>query len=121
MALSFIKKEKMNSGQNVIETHESIAVDIIQNSSENTKKIIEEDNSSNKKIYINNALAEASKEFKKIFLDKYESFRDYISNAEYASVANLIIKAIPEVVSERTILFTFKNTFEVVLFDKNTE
>jgi len=121
MALSFIKKEKMNNEQNVIETHESIAVDIIQNSSENTKKIIEEDNSSNKKIYINNALAEASKEFKKNFLDKYESVKDYISNAEYASVANLIIKAIPEVVSERTILFTFKNTFEVVLFDKNTE
>ena len=32
-----------------------------------------------------------------------------------------MLKATPEVVSDKTILFTFKNNFEVVLFEKNIQ
>ena len=32
-----------------------------------------------------------------------------------------MLKATPEVVSDKTVLFTFKNSFEVVLFDKNIQ
>ena len=42
-----------------------------------------------------------------------------MSNKEYNSVANLMQKATPEVVSEKNVLFSFKNNFEVVLFEKN--
>jgi hypothetical protein len=32
-----------------------------------------------------------------------------------------MLKATPEVVSDKTVMFTFKNSFEVVLFDKNIQ
>ena len=37
----------------------------------------------------------------------------------YISLVNLLVKATPEVVSNKNILFTFKNDFEIVLFEKN--
>ena len=74
-----------------------------------------------KQIRINNTLAGANKESKKLLADKYNVVGDYISNKEYNSICNLMCKATPEVVSDKNILFTFKNGFEVVLFDKNVE
>ena len=71
------------------------------------------------KIKINNALSGANKDLKIEFLNQYKNIKEYVSMKEYNSLANLMLKATPEVVSDKTILFTFKNNFEVVLFDKN--
>lgn len=72
-----------------------------------------------KEIKINNALCGADKLLKNSFVKNYENIKEYLSNKEYNSVANLMQKATPEVVSENNILFSFKNSFEVVLFEKN--
>ena len=72
-----------------------------------------------KEIKINNALCGADKLLKNSFVKNYENIKEYLSNKEYNSVANLMQKAMPEVVSENNILFSFKNSFEVVLFEKN--
>lgn len=72
-----------------------------------------------KEIKINNALCGADKLLKNSFVKKYENIKEFLSNKEYNSVANLMQKATPEVVSENNILFSFKNNFEVVLFEKN--
>lgn len=74
-----------------------------------------------KKNRVNNALAEANKELKKDFIKKYNEIKEYVSSKEYNSLSNLLLKATPEVVSSRNVLFSFKNGFEVVLFDKNIE
>ena len=72
-----------------------------------------------KEIKINNSLCGADKSLKNSFIKEYENIKEFLSNKEYNSVANLMQKAIPEVVSEKNVLFSFKNDFEVVLFDKN--
>ena len=72
-----------------------------------------------KEIKINNALCGADKLLKNSFVKNYENIKEFLSNKEYNSVANLMQKATPEVVSENNILFSFKNSFEVVLFEKN--
>ena len=72
-----------------------------------------------KEIKINNSLCGADKSLKNSFIKEYENIKEFLSNKEYNSVANLMQKAIPEVVSEKNVLFSFKNNFEVVLFDKN--
>ena len=90
-----------------------------------TNKTIEqtgkkEDNSQDiDKIKINNAFSGANKDLKIDFINNYKNIKEYVSVKEYNSIANLMLKATPEVVSDRTILFTFKNSFEVVLFNKN--
>lgn len=72
-----------------------------------------------KEIKINNSLCGADKSLKNSFIKEYENIKEFLSNKEYNSVANLMQKAIPEVVSEKNVLFSFKNNFEVVLFEKN--
>ena len=79
----------------------------------------EKENSNEKEVKINNSLCGADKLLKNEFVKGYENIKEYLSNKEYNSVANLMQKATPEVVSEKNILFSFKNNFEVVLFDKN--
>lgn len=74
-----------------------------------------------KKININNAFYGADKELKKEFLSKYSKIKEYVANKEYNSISNLLLKATAEVVSNKNIIFTFKNNFEVVLFDKNID
>ena len=71
------------------------------------------------KIKINNALSGANKDLKNEFLKEYIRIKEYVSVKEYNAISNLMLKATPEVVSDKTILFTFKNNFEVVLFEKN--
>ena len=72
------------------------------------------DDSETKKINVNNALSGANKKMKTEFIEKYQDINEYVSNKEYNSLINLLVKATPEVVSDKNILFTFKNNFEVV-------
>lgn len=74
-----------------------------------------------KQIKINNSFYNANKELKIEFLSKYGDLNEYISSKKYNSIASLMVKATPEVIGETNILFRFKNTFEVVLFDKNID
>ena len=73
------------------------------------------------KIKVNNALSGANKELKNEFIREYSKIKEYVSVKEYNAISNLMLKATPEVVSDKTILFTFKNNFEVVLFEKNIQ
>lgn len=75
----------------------------------------------NKKIKINNTLYGANKQLKIDFIANFKQIEEYLSNKEFNSIANLLNKSNPEVVSDKNVLFTFKNSFEVVLFDKNIE
>lgn len=98
---------------------------------EDTNKIVNNMNDNNiednklkseiKNIKINNALSGASKDLKKEFISKYNLIKEYVFNKEYNSLANLLLKCVPEVVSDKNIIFTFKNNFEVILFEKNEE
>ena len=74
----------------------------------------------NRKININNCLYNANKQLKIEFVNNFDSIKEYVTNKKYNSIANLLLKSTPEVVGETNILFTFKNNFEVVLFEKNT-
>ena len=76
---------------------------------------------SEKDILINNVLSGADKELKNNFIEKFDSINDYLTDKDYNSIANLLKKSTPEVVSAKNLLFTFKNNFEVVLFDKNID
>lgn len=89
--------------------------------SSNEKNIQNEDIIDNNvlKIRINNALCNAELKLKKDFISKYESIKEYVSSKDYNAIANLLLKASPEVVSDENIIFTFKNNFEVVLFNRN--
>ena len=111
ITLKFNKNDIKNSEIDEKETKNDIKI-------EKNEEIITEND---KDIYINNAFVGANKELKNQFLDKYIEVNDYLTNKEYNSIANLLTKSTPEVVSEDYIIFTFKNNFEVVLFDKNIE
>ncbi len=75
----------------------------------------------NKNILINNCLSLANKRSKIEFIDKFNIIKDYVTDKKYNSIANLLLKSSPEVVSEKNILFTFNKEFEVILFDKNVD
>ncbi len=115
MALIFNNdiKNVETSASNCVKEEKKETVELNELNDNNDKK--------NKEIKINNALAEADKNLKKEFLTKYDTISEYISSKEYNSIANLLSKAIPEVVAKSNIIFTFKNDFETVLFDKNEE
>ena len=87
------------------------------------KKSIEkkEDNDELKKIKINNALYGANKDLKKEFNNNFLKINEYVSSKEYNSISNLLLKSVPEVVSDKNIIFTFNDNFEVLLFNKNEE
>ena len=72
-----------------------------------------------KDILINNVLCKADKKLKVEFNKEYSKINDYLTKKEYNSLASLLVKGVPEVVSDEIILFTFENNFEIVLFDKN--
>ncbi len=103
------KEMEENIEQNNIEIEEN------EKKKENSKHLYD------KELRINNTFALADKEIKKDFLKKFKKIKDYVSDSEYSSVVNLLLKSTPEVVSEKNILFVFKKTFEVILFDKNIE
>ena len=105
-SLIFDEKKK----ENIVETQEIGKKNDIKNDNKNSKE---------NEIKINNSLYGADKTLKNTFIKGYENIKEYLSNKEYNSVANLMQKATPEVVSEKNVLFSFKNNFEVVLFEKN--
>ena len=118
MALLFL--ENANNSPKQVQTIQQ-PIEIKQETIEPVKEETEEDSNEMdlNKIKINNALSEANKDLKKEFLEEYSKIREYVSVKEYNAISNLMLKATPEVVSDKTILFTFKNNFEVVLFEKN--
>ena len=73
----------------------------------------------NKKIIINNAFYGANKEIKTKFLEDYSKIKDYMYKKEYTNIINLLEKSVPQVVSDNSIIFSLKNNFEVILFEKN--
>lgn len=79
------------------------------------------DNLENKEIHINNALSTANKVLKNNFLEEFKKINDYIIDKEYNSICSLLIKSSPEVVSEKHIIFTFDNSFDVLLLNKNVK
>ena len=125
MALLFIDNKQITNIANVSEdtnqnnkeekniTKSEVSVDDVPEDEDNSQDI--------NKIKINNALSGANKELKKDFLEQYKNINEYVSVKEYNAISALMIKATPEVVSDKTVLFTFKNSFEVVLFDKNIQ
>ncbi len=74
-----------------------------------------------KNIRINNAFFGANKDLKNSFIEKFDEINDYISSKEYTSIANLLLKSIPEVVSDKNIIFTFSKEIDSNLFNLNLE
>ena len=128
--LLFNKKEEESPKiESTIEKKEAKKPEIIEKKVEDTPKneidktpdIIEQNDDEIKKIRINNAFSGANKELKTKFIDKFDSINDYISQKEYTSLANLLLKSTPEVVSDKNILFTFKKDIDANLFNLNIE
>ena len=79
------------------------------------------DKNENKRIKINNVFCGPSKELKNNFINNYEKLKEYLSIKEYNSLVNLLLKATPQIVTETNVLFTFKNNFDIVLFENKME
>ena len=112
LKMALIFSNKINKDDNIEEKKTNL-----EENEKSNDKIIKE----NKKIRINNVLYGASKELKKEFISKFSNIKEYVSNKDYNSISNLLLKSTPEVISDKNILFTFKNNFEVILFEKNIE
>ena len=119
ISLMFNNKKIDDNQSNVVNDDEIVNKEI-NNTNDNN---LEDNKLKNeiKNIKINNALSGANKDLKKEFISKYNVIKEYVSNKEYNSLANLLLKCVPEVVSDKNIIFTFKNNFEVILFEKNEE
>ena len=119
ISLMFNNKKTDDNQSNVVNDDEIVNKEI-NNTNDNN---LEDNKLKNeiKNIKINNALSGANKDLKKEFISKYNVIKEYVSNKEYNSLANLLLKCVPEVVSDKNIIFTFKNNFEVILFEKNEE
>ena len=113
MEIYVLKMTLMFKEKTIIKEEKVVTVEN-KNDDKNNENYID-----NKNIKINNALSTANKEIKKEFLEKFSIIKEYVSSKDYNSIANLLLKSTPEVVSNTNILFTFKNNFEVILFEKN--
>ena len=120
-----VTSKKKNIDDNSIETDDIGEIDtenvndvVISNDEE---KVDESNNvdAENKKIIINNAFYGANKEIKTKFLKDYSKIKDYMYKKEYTNIINLLEKTVPQVVSDNSIIFSLKNNFEVILFEKN--
>lgn len=117
--------KKNNIDDNSIDTDDIGDIDtqnvndvVISNDEE---KVDESNNvdAENNKIIINNAFYGANKEIKTKFLKDYSKIKDYMYKKEYTNIINLLEKSVPQVVSDNSIIFSLKNNFEVILFEKN--
>ena len=107
-----------------VEPKETIIKEVIIEEKKDVVKepiITDEESNNLKKIKINNTFFGANKELKNEFVSKYSSIDEYMSSKEFNSISNLLLKAVPAVVSDKNIIFIFKDSFEVVLFNKNEE
>ncbi len=119
MSLIFNNNIENNNIKNEELEEKILKKEPIEDKKEEKIEKAEEDNLKN--IKINNALYGANKELKKEFINKYSVVEEYLSSKEFNSISNLLLKATPVVVSDKNILFVFKDNFEVVLFNKNEE
>ena len=107
-----------------VEPKETIIKEVIIEEKKDVVKepiITDEESNNLKKIKINNTFFGANKELKNEFVSKYSSIDEYMSSKEFNSISNLLLKAVPAVVSDKNIIFIFKDSFEVVLFNKKEE
>ena len=118
LTMYFSDNKKQNKDEKIEEK-----IELGNNIQNDTPEKVDDKNndilSDEKDILINNVLCKADKKLKIEFNENYHIINDYLTKKEYNSLANLLIKATPEVVSEETVLFTFDEGFEIVLFDKN--
>lgn len=121
--ISFLKMCLM---QNKKEEKNIDKIETKNNSKDNEIPIIieekqNEEKEKNKSIKINNVFCGPSKELKNNFVKSYEKLKEFLSIKEYNSLVNLLLKATPQIVTETNVLFTFKNNFDIVLFDNKIE
>ena len=121
--ISFLKMCLM---QNKKEEKNIDKIETKNNSKDNEISIIieekqNEEKEKNKSIKINNVFCGPSKELKNNFVKNYEKLKEFLSIKEYNSLVNLLLKATPQIVTETNVLFTFKNNFDIVLFDNKIE
>ena len=121
--ISFLKMCLM---QNKKEEKNIDKIETKNNSKDNEIPIIIEEKQNiekekNKSIKINNVFCGPSKELKNNFVKNYEKLKEFLSIKEYNSLVNLLLKATPQIVTETNVLFTFKNNFDIVLFDNKVE
>lgn len=121
--ISFLKMCLM---QNKKEEKNIDKIETKNNSKDNEIPIIieekqNEEKEKNKSIKINNVFCGPSKELKNNFVKNYEKLKEFLSIKEYNSLVNLLLKATPQIVTETNVLFTFKNNFDIVLFDSKIE
>ena len=121
--ISFLKMCLM---QNKKEEKNIDKIETKNNSKDNEIPIIieekqNEEKEKNKSIKINNVFCGPSKELKNNFVKNYEKLKEFLSIKEYNSLVNLLLKATPQIVTETNVLFTFKNNFDIVLFDNKVE
>ena len=121
--ISFLKMCLM---QNKKEEKNIDKIETKNNSKDNEIPIIieekqNEEKEKNKSIKINNVFCGPSKELKNNFVKNYEKLKEFLSIKEYKSLVNLLLKATPQIVTETNVLFTFKNNFDIVLFDNKIE
>lgn len=113
-----ILNNKNNNDYNIIKSDDIP----IEKETNDIKKITEE-NTKNinliKKIRINNALFGANKKIKTEFVEKFRNIDEYMFTKIFNSLASILKKANIEVVSDKNVIFSFKNDFELILFDKN--
>jgi hypothetical protein len=119
MALLFIENQQCINNEPIQKEEIKEEKKVVNKPKKEEDEETKENSQDINKIKINNVLSGANKDLKIEFLNHYKNIKEYVSMKEYNSLANLMLKATPEVVSDKTILFTFKNSFEVVLFDKN--
>ncbi len=103
------------------DSNESLLSDFNKKENKNEKEACEEEKNDIINIKINNTLFGASKSLKNEFIKKYSSINEYVSSKEFNAISNLLLKATPEIVSDKNIIFSFQNKFDVILFMKNEE
>ena len=125
IAMLFNKKENISKESSselpdelIVNKEEKNSSSVNENITESSEEEIPKEIKNN---LINNALALASKTDKEEFINKFSEVNDYLTDKKYISLANLLLKSTPEVVSQKNIIFTFKNNFEILLFDKNVD
>ena len=117
-----IKSSTINATSNIDSNNRQNQVEpIISQEEENIEESSKKETDENKKIKINNVFCGPSKELKNNFVKNYEKLKEYLSIKEYNALVNLLLKATPQIVTETNVLFTFKNNFDIVLFDNKIE
>ena len=68
-----------------------------------------------------NSVNSPSRSLKNDFIIKFDSVNEYLTDKKYNNISNLLKNSDPVVVSNKGVIFTFKEDFEVLLFNQNDE